>query len=1397
MADLIQIGIDVRTNIKQATADLDKMGGSVVNNIRTIDRLESEVKQLNSALSKGSATEAAYAKGMRQINNELSLFQQRATKAAQIEKKFGSAAASGGKSMNRFNVALQQGGFQLQDFAVQLQSGTSFFTAFGQQGSQFAGIFGPGGAVIGAVIAIGSAIGGIAAKSFMASRSVKEFGEQLEETSSVMEDYISLASKSDDVFASLFKSSKTALSQTSQAAKDLLLIAKTEALDSIRGLGKSLADTSTEAGFWAKVMLNTDRTVTGNLLNIDTQLKGNITAWKNTGKEVQSFIDAVREIGTADSIDGMYQSALKARDIFKQTVDVTGEMTEDQKSFWKELSTTILNLETMGATVEAMNGSWSDTSEAIDAATASMKLFYEYAERDAEAQDKRTAAVDKIEDALANTLLIESRRVEIAQAGANLDEVLAKHAREDFILKKKSENIVGNNLAIALEAYDNAVAALQVESDRNATLSQRATAEKAAAAANAAYDKAAAAADAKAKAEAQKLLELQIKISATPAYEPMSALAVEAAKSQAEMIKIFETTAALKEELGESAFEALRLAGVDMASPIDAAAKAAARLAADLNISLAAALEMRRMASDEEAVMSQGVVTGSVTDRFGVSDLLNMGYTKEYLIAIGKMTDETKKLKDGMTDAERAAEELRKELERPMVNAIESVSNAFGDFIADGLRDFKSFASSIVNSFKSMIAQMIATAARNKIMLSLGMGGTAFAEQAVAGNVAGIGGNAAFGPIGSFMGSFAGGGAAGTGVLGGLGSVFGTGGMGLGGSFGSLGTLLSGGSSVAAGGTGFAATLGAAIPAIAAVAVVIGLLSKKTKLLDSGLRTTVEGFDIAIETFKKTQSSRLFGLLKGSKVTAYESASAEVADPLIEAIGNMQQSIVDAAGTLGIGANAFDDFSYQFKLSLKGLTEEEQLQKINEEITKMGDSFASLTGHFETMNELLEAATQRMQLQNRLDQLLGNNQAILTRQREAELKAMHELNRPLAQAIYDLEDANAAVANSFAALRASIDLEKTRVQDSFASLLDGLKERLDVVNETMQQSRNIYDMLANAVSGRSVTSGLGQAFARREGALSFIRGGDFSDEKKLREALDVVAEPTEDLFGSFVDYARDFARTSITLEEAKKVAQVQLTADEKQVLLLKEQIVSAEANRDAQLDALDQQYQMMVDQYNALLGIDTSVKSVSDAIATLGSAISGLAAAQAAAKAAAAVPAGASAVMTEAQKVSAARSSLGGSISSSSNAYEKHMKGEADLLKSAASVGVNISGKTGVEIMREISSKLGSGTHLSLDNETATKQFAMGGYHTGGLRMVGERGPELEATGPSRIFSHNQTSGMFRDPDLKDAVRSLKEEVSGLRSEQRQIQMGISKYIKRGYDIERKWDVDGLPATRT
>lgn len=64
--------------------------------------------------------------------------------------------------------------------------------------------------------------------------------------------------------------------------------------------------------------------------------------------------------------------------------------------------------------------------------------------------------------------------------------------------------------------------------------------------------------------------------------------------------------------------------------------------------------------------------------------------------------------------------------------------------------------------------------------------------------------------------------------------------------------------------------------------------------------------------------------------------------------------------------------------------------------------------------------------------------------------------------------------------------------------------------------------------------------------------------------------------------------------------------------------------------------------------------------------------------------------------------------------------------------------------------------------------FATGGMHAGGLRLVGENGPELEATGPSRIFSASQTAAMLSgggNAELIAEVRALRSEVAGLRAE--------------------------------
>ena len=68
--------------------------------------------------------------------------------------------------------------------------------------------------------------------------------------------------------------------------------------------------------------------------------------------------------------------------------------------------------------------------------------------------------------------------------------------------------------------------------------------------------------------------------------------------------------------------------------------------------------------------------------------------------------------------------------------------------------------------------------------------------------------------------------------------------------------------------------------------------------------------------------------------------------------------------------------------------------------------------------------------------------------------------------------------------------------------------------------------------------------------------------------------------------------------------------------------------------------------------------------------------------------------------------------------------------------------------------------------------FAAGGLHSGGLRLVGERGPELEVTGPARYWSAADTTAMLgnstrREELLAAEIRALRAEVAGLRAETR------------------------------
>jgi len=191
-----------------------------------------------------------------------------------------------------------------------------------------------------------------------------------------------------------------------------------------------------------------------------------------------------------------------------------------------------------------------------------------------------------------------------------------------------------------------------------------------------------------------------------------------------------------------------------------------------------------------------------------------------------------------------SAEDASSVMEGQLKGAVESLSKAFADWVVRGFKDFKGFVSAVLNSFKNMIAEMIAYAVKNKILVALGFSGAGTAASA---------GTSLSSSVGSaLLGSFGSAGVAGTGILGGLGGVwsgvstgFASGGLGgaVSGFFGSTAAGISGG--IAAGGVaGIGAAIGAALPIIGIGLALFSLFKSKPIISKKHFRQIKIGLEL-------------------------------------------------------------------------------------------------------------------------------------------------------------------------------------------------------------------------------------------------------------------------------------------------------------------------------------------------------------------------------------------------------------------------------------------------------------------------------------------------------------------------------------------------------------------------
>ena len=102
----------------------------------------------------------------------------------------------------------------------------------------------------------------------------------------------------------------------------------------------------------------------------------------------------------------------------------------------------------------------------------------------------------------------------------------------------------------------------------------------------------------------------------------------------------------------------------------------------------------------------------------------------------------------------------------------------------------------------------------------------------------------------------------------------------------------------------------------------------------------------------------------------------------------------------------------------------------------------------------------------------------------------------------------------------------------------------------------------------------------------------------------------------------------------------------------------------------------------------------------------------------------------------------------------------------------------------------GAGGGNVANAQAEIKPFADGGTFGGGLRIVGENGPELEATGASRIYNAAQTA------EILSGGLNVATQIANMRTEMKASLYAIAKNTGKTADQLLRWDGDGVPEVR-
>lgn len=426
-------------------------------------------------------------------------------------------------------------------------------------------------------------------------------------------------------------------------------------------------------------------------------------------------------------------------------------------------------------------------------------------------------------------------------------------------------------------------------------------------------------------------------------------------------------------------------------------------------------------------------------------------------------------------------------------------------------------------------------------------------------------------------------------------------------------------------------------------------------------------------------------------------------------------------------------------------------------------------------------ATERAGLERELLQVQGDTVALRALEREA----LHESNRELYDRIQALRDSQAAEAEAARAIEQAAQAARQQAEQNLETarrnavtaydaeigrlqqLVDAVGAAQQRVNAARSNAVSIYERERSALQATADEfRGFVQSLGDLRRSLLADRLGESAGAELAMENFQQIARRArlgdrEALaqFGSAAEAAREAALANAPTREAYV----------EQLIAIEQAAAEAEAVAGRQVSIAEQQLGHLDAQAARLGLLNDQVQTLDGAVRELQSAQQALAIAESAA--------------TQASEqiglLQAARDGIAGVNTSVLSVAEA----VAQLALAQAQYAASIAGG-----FAQVNSRISS--------IQAVPQFAAGGIHSGGLRVVGEYGPELELTGASRILSNDQLrailAGGSGDPSVPAKLDALIARVEQLLLALAVMQ-GNSDRVAAAVE---EWNEEGLPEER-